>query len=251
MDFKATTLIGVGFLLVVLAFSMLGLAADNMAYVNGHQNDDLQIHYIRWNETAGTQYSYHLKMDYEPSRFTLSKESAEIASGVICAIAGATVVALASLMRKSSSKRFGLSPWLISLVLATTAFAVSLAVAVYAWQPVMKWDINFLKSLPVPSAITGVASDGSTLYQSPFDFTPEIWNCHLAPYATDSSTSHRLQALCQEARAARSLTIPIVIFAALMSVVAGWGWWTAKSAATTEPEKEGKDVEEVSMASKD
>jgi len=251
MDFKATTLIGLGFLLVVMAFSMLGLAADNMAYVNGHQNDDLQIHYIRWNETAEAQYSYWLKMDYQPSRFTLSKESAEIASGVICAIIGAIIIALASLVRRSKSTRFGVSPWLISLVLATVAFAISLAVAVYTWHPTMKWNINFLKSLPVPASISGAASDKPLTYQSPFDFTPEIWNCFLAPYVVDSSTSGRLHALCQESRAARTLTIPIVVFAALMSVVAGWGWWTATSAVNTEPEKEGKDVEEVSMASKD
>jgi len=247
MDFKTSSLIGLGALIIVLAFSMLGLAADNMAYAIGHQNDDFQIHYYRFNETAGSQYSYWLKMDYEPSRFTLGRESGMIASGVICAVAGAAVVALASLMRKSAVP-FG---WTISVVVSAIAFATSLAVAVYAWQPVMHWNIDFLKSLPVPTSITGGSSDRALTYQSPFAFTPEVWNCFLAPYVADSSTSGRLQGLCQEAHAAKNLTLPVVVLAALMFGITGWGWWTAGSSARAEPQVEGKDIEEVSMASRD
>lgn len=253
MDFRTTSIIGLGFLLVVISFSMLGLAADNMAYANDHQNDDLQIHYYRWNSTAEAQYSYWLEMDYTPSRFTLGRESAMIASGVICAVASVLVIATSTVMRKATSTRFGALPWLVSSVFAAAAFAVSLAVAVYAWYPVMQWSINFLKSLPVPAKIAGTAasSDKAITYQAPFAFTPEFWNCALAPYVADSAESGRLQSLCQEAHAAKSLTIPVVILAAALFGLTGWSWWSASSAVSTEPEKEGKDVEEISMASKD
>lgn len=251
MDFKTTTVMAMGFLLIVMSLSLLGLAADSMAYANGHQNDDLQIHYYRFNETAESQYSYWLKMDYTPSKFTLGRESAMIANGVISAVAGIVVVTLAALMRQPAARRFGIPPWTTSMVTAAIAFATSLAVAVYAWQPVMKWNINFLKSLPVPSAISGAASEKALIYQSPFAFTPETWNCFLAPYAANSATSGRLQGLCQEAHAAKSLTIPIVVFTALLFGLTGYGWWTASSTTTAKPEKEGKDIEEVSMASRD
>ncbi|KAK3057798.1 hypothetical protein LTR09_000873 [Extremus antarcticus] len=251
MDVRTTSLIGLGFLLVVVSFSMLGLAADNVAYVNGHQNDDLQIHYHRWNSTAETQYSYWLKMDYAPSRFTLARESAMIASGVICAVVGAVVISTSTFVRKANNTRTGALPWLITSVFAAVAFAISLAVAVYAWYPMMQWNINFLKSLPVPAKIAGSASDTSITYQAPYPFTPEFWNCALAPYVANPEESGRLQSLCQEAHAAKSLTIPVVILAAAIFGLTGWSWWSASSAARAEPEMEGKDVEEVSMASRD
>ncbi|KAK5171869.1 uncharacterized protein LTR77_003505 [Saxophila tyrrhenica] len=248
MDFKTTSIIALGFLLALLALSTLALAADNMAYAHSHANSELQIHYLRWNATAEAQYSYWLEMDYTPSRFTLSREAAMIASGVICTIAGAVAVTTACFVRKEKVKACGLSLWLVSLVFAAVGFAAALAGAVYAWYPVMQWNINFLKSLPVPSKVSG--AEKTITYRAPFAFTPEVWNCYLAPYVAGSE-SGRLQSLCNEAKAAKSLTIPVVILAAALFGIAAWSWWTAVSTAVVEPKAEGKDVEEVSVASKE
>jgi len=248
MDFKTISLLGMGFLLVAMALSVLGLSADTIAFAHKHQHDDFQIHYTRWNSTAEAQYSYWLKMDYTPSRFTLGRESALLAGAVISAIAGAAVIATSWFARNDKPARFGLSSQLISFVVAGISFAISLAVTVYAWYPVMQWNINFLKSLPVPMTIAGGPKDSIT-YQSPFAFTPEYWNCRLAPYVADGMGG-RLHSLCLEARAAKDIMIPIVILSAAVFILTGYSWWSAKT-TVAEPEKEGKDVEEVSMASKD
>lgn len=245
-------------LLILTSLSLLALAANTLAYTDANATSDLQIHYIRWNETANAQYSYWLQMDYTPSRFTLAHENAMVASGVVCAVVGAIAILTSTLTptNKPTTARFG-APliWLLTAIATAGAFAVSLAVAVYAWSPVMRWPINFLKSLPVPSKISGttsVSSSDSITYQAPFAFTPEVWNCRIAPYAADASTSERLQGLCQEAKAAKGLAVVVVVVAAMVMGMVGLKWWKAGKQTKAEGEVEAKDVdEEMSVVSKD
>jgi hypothetical protein len=254
MDTRTPILILFGTLLAALALSVLGLAADNASYYHSHQNGDVDVHYIRWNSTAEAQYSYWVKLDYAPSNFTLSKEYAEIATAVICAVIG-TIIAVGAWFARSQktsqtgpkTRRPSFLP--IALGLSILAFCLSLAVTVYTYHPAMKWSINFKNSIPLPPQVSNPDQEPPTRYQSPFAYTPEVWNCLLSPYVV-SAQNGRMQSLCQEAKAAKYLMVPVFIVSAVLAGSLGFMVWKAKKAGANgevEMEAGGKEVDEISV----
>ena len=135
---------------------------------------------------------------------------------------------------------------LASLVLASVAFVISLAVAIYAWYPVMQWDIDFKRSLPLPPSITGSKSKAIE-YKSPFALGPDVWNCWISDYTVDPTLGGRLQTLCREAVVTKDLMIPVVILSAALVVATGLSWWTASRAAASKTEVNEKEMDEVSI----
>lgn len=93
MDVRTPALILLGLLLAALAFSVLGLAADNVAYVNNHHDSIVDLHYLRWNQSAEAQYSYWVQIDYLPSRYSMGRIYAMLATGVISAVIAIAVIA--------------------------------------------------------------------------------------------------------------------------------------------------------------
>jgi hypothetical protein len=91
MDVRTPALILLGSLLAALALSVLGLAADNVAYVNNHHDSTVDLHYLRWNSTAESPYAYWVQIDYLPSRFSMSRINAMLAASVISLIVGVAV----------------------------------------------------------------------------------------------------------------------------------------------------------------
>jgi hypothetical protein len=126
------------------------------------------------------------------------------------------------------------------------AFAISLAVAVYAWYPVMKWSIDFKQSLPLPPTVTGAKST-TVKYQSPFDFVPDVWNCWISDYAVEPAVAGRLHALCREANIAKILMLPVVVLSAALAIGVGISWWKASCNAASTTETNEKDAEEASI----
>lgn len=258
MDTRTPTLIMLGLLLAAVAFSVLGLAADNISYYDKNQDSAIDIHYIRWNSTAEAQYSYWMKLDYAPSRLTLSREQAELITGLFCALIGAGIAIGAWFFRAqktpkdgSFQKRF-LSFLPIALMLASIAFFISLGVTIWAWQPTMQWSIKFLNSLPLPPSVSGAARQSPIKYQAPFDYTPEIWNCLLAPYVINASQSERMSTLCSEAKVAKYMMIPVVLLSAVLVIALGLAYRKSTQIASSETEMSNvKDVDEVSVESKE
>jgi hypothetical protein len=109
----------------------------------------------------------------------------------------------------------------------------------------MKWSINFKNSVPLPPSVSNSNADGPTKYNAPFAYTPEFWNCNLAPYVVGPE-SGRMQTLCQEAKVAKGLMIPLVILSALLVGLSGWTMWSDKKAVQPEPEK-AKEMDDVSV----
>ena len=271
MDIRTPILIVLGTLLAALALSILGLAADNASYYHFHQNGDVDVHYLRWNSSANAQYSYWVKLDYAPSNFTLSKEYAEIATAVICTVTGLSIAIGAWFARsqnktasstdnsesESKSKipsRFSSLFLPVALGLSILALTITLSLSIYTNTPAMKWTINFKNSLPLPPQVSNPSHEAPTEYKSPFAYTPELWNCYLAPYVVGSDSgigAGRLAGLCQEARVARDLMVVLVVLAAALVGCLGWFVWQAKRAgAAKEMEmRAGKDVDEVSVES--
>jgi hypothetical protein len=123
---------------------------------------------------------------------------------------------------------------------------MSLALTVYAWQSPMKWSIIFKNSVPLPQSVSNSNADGATKYNAPFAYTPEFWNCNLAPYVVGPG-SGRMQTLCQEAKVAKGLMIPLVILSALLVGLSAWMMWSEKRGSReAEPEK-AKEMDEVSV----
>ena len=250
MDFKTPCQITLGVLLAAMALSVLGLAADNISFVNGHQSPSpVDIHYTRWNETAKAQYSYWVKIDYLPSRFTLGQMDAMLAASIISVLVGAGVAVSAWTTRGKNATR----KTLILTGLASIAFAVSLAVAIYAWYPVMQYPIIFRNSLPYPSSFSTAsnAGEGAIVYQSPFAYTPEVWNCLLAPYVVQQGQSQRMQGLCQEAKVAKDLMIPVVLLSAALLSCLLWSWRKERQATSDTENNGAKEIEEVSVQGKE
>jgi hypothetical protein len=132
------------------------------------------------------------------------------------------------------------------LILALIVFVISFAVAVYAWYPVMKWQIDFKNSLPFPPSVTG-AKGKTVRYMSPFDFVPDMWNCWISDYTVDPATGRQLRTICNEASVAKILMLPIVVLSASLAIVLGVSWWKASRTAAQKTETNEKDVEEVSI----
>ena len=136
-------------------------------------------------------------------------------------------------------------------MLASVAFFISLGITIWLWQPVMKWNIDFKNSLPLPPMVSNPGTSSPIEYQSPFDYTPEVWNCLLAPFVV-GSPSQRLQHLCREAKVAKYMMIPVVLLSALLVVFLGLAWRKSSQVADTETEMDNvKDVDEVSVETKD
>lgn len=134
----------------------------------------------------------------------------------------------------------------VSLIVASIAFVISFAVAIYAWYPVMRWNINFKNSLPLPPVITGVKSK-TVRYRAPFDLVPDLWNCWISDYTINPDVSGKLDNLCKEASVAKILMLPIVVLSAALVVGVGLSWWKASRATATTTEANEKDAEEVSI----
>ena len=87
MDVRTPALVLLCALLAAIALSVLGLAADNVTYVNSHHDGTVNLHYFRWNQTAQTQYSYWVQIDYLPSRFSMGRINAMLGASVVTVLA--------------------------------------------------------------------------------------------------------------------------------------------------------------------
>jgi hypothetical protein len=257
MDTRTPILILLGVLLAATALSVLGLGADNVAYHDKNQDGTVLVHYFRWNQTAAAQYSYWVELEAVPSRFTLGREYAEIVTGLLCALTGAAV-AIGSWFARGQNKTSTNTgrksiPFLpIALALATIAFILSIAITAWVWSPVMKFPIKFLNSIPLPPSVSNPSKKAPTTYESPFDYTPEVWNCLLAPYVVSPPQSRRMSGLCSEAKVARYMMIPVVLLSAVLMTALGWAWHQSKNAGSAEQEMETvKDIDQVSVETKD
>ena len=99
MDFRTPCQIFLGVLLAAISLSVLGLAAHNVSYVNNQHGSPVDVHYTRWNQTAQAQYSYWVKMDYLPSRFSMGTMDAMIVVSLVSIVLGAGVAVAAWMMR--------------------------------------------------------------------------------------------------------------------------------------------------------
>lgn len=254
MDTRTPILILLGVLLAASAISVLGLAADNVSYHQKNQDDTIAVHYFRWNQTAEAQYSYWVELDSTPSRFTLGREYAELVTGLLCALIGTAVAAGSWFARGTRTSKTGTKsvPFLpIALTLTSVAFFLSLAITIWVWSPAMKFPIKFSNSIPLPPMVSNPSKSSPTTYESPFDYTPEIWNCLLAPFVVSPPQRRRMTGLCSEAKVAKYMMVPVVLLSAVLLAAVGWAWRQSNKSVPAEQEMDNvKDVDAVSVESK-
>ena len=109
MDVRTPALILLCSLVAALAFAVLGLAADNVSYAHKHGDDTLDIHYLRWNQTAEATYSYWVQIDYLPSSYSLTRINAMLGASVVTALAGIAIALISWLVRGDRSPQVGFS----------------------------------------------------------------------------------------------------------------------------------------------
>ena len=130
--------------------------------------------------------------------------------------------------------------------MTTITFLVTLAVAAYTYHVDSRRSLDFYSWLPVDVT----KSEKSKTFSAPFTFTPEAWNCFLAPYAAHASDSRKLQSLCREASVAKYLMIPILLLTAALLGSLAWSWQKNRVAAADASRENVKEIEEVSVHSK-
>ncbi|WP_206667749.1 hypothetical protein, partial [Staphylococcus aureus] len=72
-----------------------------------------------------------------------------------------------------------------------------------------------------------VLATGTTHYRSDQRFTLETWNCVLSKFVPMNATSpsaRQLRNLCTQAKAARIMTLPLLLLAAISLIVYFWAW---------------------------
>jgi uncharacterized BrkB/YihY/UPF0761 family membrane protein len=106
MDVRTPALVLLCALLAALALSVLGLAADNVAFVHNHHDSTVNLHYLRWNQTAEATYSYWVQIDYLPSRFSMGRINAMLGASVVTSLA---VIATAVVSWKARGEKAGLA----------------------------------------------------------------------------------------------------------------------------------------------
>lgn len=113
MDVRTPILIVLCTILAALALSVVGLAADNIAYVNDNRDGTVNLHYLRWNQTAEATYSYWVQIDYLPSRFSMTRINAMLGASTVVALAGVGVAVISWFARgdKSSTISFNVKVW--------------------------------------------------------------------------------------------------------------------------------------------
>lgn len=109
MDVRTPALILLCSLVAALAFAVLGLAADNVSYAHKHSSDTLDIHYLRWNQTAEATYSYWVQIDYLPSRYSLTRINAMLGASIVTALAGIAVAAISWFVRGDRVPSIGIN----------------------------------------------------------------------------------------------------------------------------------------------
>lgn len=244
MDARTLTLIFSGFLLAAFSLATIGLAADNIAFIHQRSGDDatVDLHYFRLNQRVQMPYSYWVTMNYLPDNFTMGALYAMIVSCIVCLIAGTTVAVTAWRQRGEKTARS-----ITSLVIASVAFIFDLAIAIYVWFPNSLKTVDFLKSLPSPPS--GHES-GPVSFKSQHTFTPESWNCRLATFAVEPKEASTLMNACEEAKATNYMMIPVLILSAALLAGVSWSWYSARRITAAHPEAGTKEMDEVSVESK-
>ena len=94
MNVTTPTLIALCSMLAAVALLVLGLTADNIAYLNDHRDDTVHLHYLRWNQTAEATYPYWVLIDYIPSRFSMKRINAMLGASIVAALAAIGVASV-------------------------------------------------------------------------------------------------------------------------------------------------------------
>ena len=121
MDFRTPTQILFGTLLAAMSVSLLGLAANNIAYIGSQRNSPIDVHYTRWDSQQRKPFSYWISLDYLPSRFSMDSMNAMLAVGVIGMVVGVGSAVGAWMMRKEPALATSFSLKVSSLATMSSA----------------------------------------------------------------------------------------------------------------------------------
>jgi len=202
-----------GFVAVVV----IGLVSDNLAYVRtgSARNGIVDIAYnVTVNDTQVLETSTIAltPLDYRVGSYWLML-AAGIGGFLDAILLGGTLcwrrLKSAEIQEETGEPiDYNLKPQTpLAIFIASFAFCRALAATIYSWYD---W------------AASGTFNPSSSLrlnaarrYKRDF-FTPDAWNCQLEDYIPSDAEMNKLENLCREGTAARTMTLALTILAALV-----------------------------------
>ena len=169
----------------VLAIVVIYLTAYNVSSLYEHHHDTLDLHYLRWNQTAEAMFSYWIRVDYLPSHFDLAHIKAMLYTASITALFSLTIIVVSWITQRQRLVETEHSASLrsLSFILAVIRLMLSCGVAIYVGSPLANGSIEFA-SLPLQKSVSG-ANTATVQYQSPSAIALERWNCWISDYTVN------------------------------------------------------------------
>ena len=240
---RAASLVGLPLLILAIAATIVGLAADNLAFVSPQLIVEA---YQMWvdSPTDGLQL-YNTRMYYWPDDLDTQSFIAVIAAGAICTLGGLVVGPLSIIHWRSKGRAVALSTQkhqtshravlLACLILDAAMFIAAFSVLVFARDLFMtegRYSLfgngaldtqHFRPSLPPPQHSDDVVRKYlGRIYPKA---NPLNWNCRFDGSISSPDAHERIFHLCGEAIAARTLLAILVAFQGLLLTVHGFAWW--------------------------
>jgi hypothetical protein len=224
----------------VLSIVVIGLVADNIAWVNtsGARTDASTIGFnitINGTSTFDTALVGHLPTDVRTGSYwlmlasgigglvdalllgamqcwrRLKSASLQAEHGEVCSFPSSSGLIFEEdtpLLDLSQTYDRNLRPQTpLSIFIAIFAFCRSLAATIYAFQ---EWSAS---GTFTPQEFLPLNSENR--YTRDF-FTPDAWTCQYEDYVLDNARENRLENLCREGTAARTVTLAICVLYAFV-----------------------------------
>ncbi|KAK3703392.1 hypothetical protein LTR37_014498 [Vermiconidia calcicola] len=243
LPFRHVLPIILSFLNAAIAITIIGLAADSIAWAGGRGSEESNTVYaIVSGPAVHGNYTYDVwftRMHYLPQYYDTQTFSALVSAGAVCAFAGviAGSLSITSRGRKAPSRTILLSCIALeALAFLTTIIALICARELYATDPVSDGDdYNYgdpYRILPkyfdpaLPSN-SSIRDDIIRYYRSPKHYNPMNWNCRLQGHIS-SAMQHRVLNLCQEGVTARGLFPALVGLQGVILLLHVWAWFLGR-----------------------
>ena len=242
-------------LIPAMAITILGLAADNLAYVSPDRIVDTSNLYV-YNLSIPDTQIYNTRMQYWPRNLDTSAFCAIAAAGAICALGGFVVGLLSIIHWRSKHRSVAISTEkhqtshrtvvLAGLLIQVAMFAIALSILVYArdlFASESSYSLYARNPLFTKYFQPGLPPSHSPAIPQPFENdgvirsyldpnmrpNPLNWNCRFEFVIYGPDNAHgRVKSLFTESRAMAALFAILTGLQGVLLVVYCFAWWRVR-----------------------
>ncbi|KAF2429866.1 hypothetical protein EJ08DRAFT_262443 [Tothia fuscella] len=207
----------------IISIVIIGLTADNLAYVHSNRARTGST-MITFNITSnGAEVAQQSMIDFLPLDLRIGSYWLLLAAGIGGFLDAILLGGMLCWRRLKAAQMQAegavttdrnLRPQTpLSIFIAVVAFLRPLAATIYSFTD---WSRSGTFNPAAHFALTP-----GDQYLSDF-FTPDAWNCQLEDYINTAGTSSRLENLCREGTAARTMTLGLTVLSAVVLYGVVW-----------------------------